>query len=923
MKGKSSTNSNIYKILLIENNPLDIQHIRDIIADVSCYEIELSILDLVNIGQERLYKSDIDIILHDISPPPVKGLDTFIKIQSQFPDIPIIVLTSQDEEELAITALRKGAQDYLVKEHINGYLLTHAFRHVIEINKTKKEIENSQRRYQLLAENSTDVIFTMDMNFNLTYISPSITRLLGYSVDEMMNRMAKELLTTSSFETAAKVLFKERDEGSEKRDEPITLELELIRRDRTTVMTEVVIALPRDNKADPVCITGVIRDIEERKQTNRALLQTEKHYQMLIENMSDLITIIDYDGIVLYESPSIERLLGYKPYDLIGEDIFEFVHPDEKKYLINAIQGVAGTNGLGTTIVYRFRHKDGLWCVLESMISIVYDNSAKVACYIVNSRDITYNKRIENEKDAFREMLSDRIRELNCLFQVSKLIEDPNNSLIKIFHETLQYIPQGWKYPEITCARIVYRGQEYKTNNFIETIWMQSSDIIIAEKKEGAIDVCYLEEKPDLDVGPFMNEEMQLLEALARSLSMAVESKRIEEELKRHSEYLEKLIEVRTMELQRAKEQAEAANRAKSGFLANMTHELRTPLNSIIGFSKLMKIDFDEDIYEEYIDNILSSGTHLLKLINDILDLSKIEAGKIPFASNPINIPDLILSCISLVSVQADDKKISIKNFTNDKNIIVKGDENRLQQVILNLLSNAIKFTGEGGCIQIVWRVSDGFVEVDLIDNGVGIKEKHLEYIFGEFNQTEYSMGQVKEGAGLGLAIARSIIEAHNGTITVKSKEGFGSTFSIRLPLMQHEDINVIYKQSGSITYPHWVKDKCILIVDDDEKNRFLLSSFFKLNNQRHITAGSGKEGVYLLERNPISFVLMDIRMDELNGIDAMKAIKIKHNIPVIALTAYSMEGVEEELLKNGFDGYISKPIDFDRLSDCLRSNLS
>jgi len=281
--------------------------------------------------------------------------------------------------------------------------------------------------------------------------------------------------------------------------------------------------------------------------------------------------------------------------------------------------------------------------------------------------------------------------------------------------------------------------------------------------------------------------------------------RKAEEELRRHRDHLEEMVLERTAEiraaneklqgeiaerrraekeLKKAMEMAEAANRAKSEFLANMSHELRTPLNSIIGFSKLMKMQFEDGDFANYLDNILSSGLHLLKIINDILDVSKIESGRMDFNRAPIDPGEIIATCVAIMAVQADERGVTLDNRWNlSGDLAIFGDAKRVQQVFINLISNAIKFNRPGGSVRIDARIEGGMLVIDVADTGIGIKREHLSFIFEKFNQVNSDLDRDTQGTGLGLTISRMIVEAHDGRIGVRSEYGTGSTFTVSLPL--------------------------------------------------------------------------------------------------------------------------------------------
>ena len=273
------------------------------------------------------------------------------------------------------------------------------------------------------------------------------------------------------------------------------------------------------------------------------------------------------------------------------------------------------------------------------------------------------------------------------------------------------------------------------------------------------------------EAGGFPQEIVELLQTFATQSVLAIQNARLFRE-----------IEVKSKEL-------EVASQHKSEFLANMSHELRTPLNAIIGFSEVLSERMFGDLnekQEEYLKDIYASGTHLLSLINDILDLSKIEAGRMELELTDFHLPTAFDNALTLVRERAGRRSITLEMSVDERLGEVRADERKIRQVVLNLLSNAIKFTPEGGCVEVVAMQKDGSVEVSVSDNGVGIAPEDLEVVFEEFRQVGTAEKKA-EGTGLGLTLCRKFIELHGGKIWVKSQIGVGSTFTFTIPVRRGE----------------------------------------------------------------------------------------------------------------------------------------
>ena len=548
---------------------------------------------------------------------------------------------------------------------------------------------------------------------------------------------------------------------------------------------------------------------QERKRAKEALRESEEKYRTLFEHATEAIYVAQ-DGKIKFPNPKTEELYGYSAEELTSKPFTYFIHEKDQNMVLERHKKRLRGEAPPSTYPFRIINKTGdtKWVEIN-VVAFSWDHRPATLCFLT---DVTDRKRTEEALLKQTHDLGERVKEVNCLYSISKLLEKPDISLEKILQETAELIPPASQYPEITCARIILDGQEYKTEKFRETIWKMASDIMVHGKRIGTVEVYFLEEKPEKDKGPFLKEERNLIEAISQRSGKIIERKRVEEEKKK----------LQTQILQSEK-------MASIGQLAaGVAHEINNPTGFVSSNLKTLS-DYQNDIFSlireyskliadlkeamataEYPGSIPEQMDRIVALeskvdINYILDdipnlieesqegterIKRIVIDLKDFAHSGeqdpeyANINKNLDSTLNIVWNELKYKATVTKDYGELPEVLCYPQQ--LNQVFMNILVNAAQAIEKQGEIRIATRALDGQVEIAISDTGSGIPKENLSKIFDPFFTTR----EVGKGTGLGLNVAYNIIQKHKGTIEVESEVGKGTTFTVRIPVNEVPKVN-------------------------------------------------------------------------------------------------------------------------------------
>ncbi len=765
----------------------------------------------------------------------------------------------------------------------------------------------SNERYHLLADHMTDIIFLMDMDFRVTYQSPSSEKLRGYTTEELRNIPLEKNMTTESLQRALEMFYREIPMIQiDPLYNPVSfIDLEYYRKDGTTVWLENRFSVIRNSNGQPVSILGEGRDITERKLTEEKLRLSENQFRGYVENTPIGVFVCDETGRYVQVNPAATTITGYTSEELLAFSILDILPPDSQVLVGHFFQVVSETGHVSAE--FAFRHKDGhigMWS-LEGVRLSPNRFMGLVA-------DISERKQAEEKVKKSEAQLANAI-DISKLgsweYDVASVTFTFNDHFYAVFRTTVEreggYTMTSAQYAQrfVHADDMLLVGIE--TRKAIETTDPNFSRrlehrVIYADGETGYINVRF-----------FIIKDAQGRTVKTYGVNQDItERKKAEQEL---------II---------AKDRAEESDRLKSAFLANMSHEIRTPMNGILGFASLLKEpDLSGQEQQQFIRMIEKSGARMLNIINDIIDISKIESGQVENSISETNINDQIEYMYSFFKPEVERKNLqfSFKNSLPAKESIINTDREKIFAILTNLVKNAAKFTEEGS-IEFGYNLveTDNYPSLQFFvkDTGIGIPKNKQEVIFERFAQADVFDTKALQGAGLGLSISKAYVEILGGKIWVESEEGKGSVFYFTIPYIpEPKEKAVLNTVAPADEVLDQVKKLKPLIAEDDEASELFISTVVKKISKEVLSTKSGLDAVDISRNNPdIDLILMDIQLPEMNGYEATRQIRqFNEDVIIIAQTAFALTGEREKAIEAGCNDYISKPINKDELGALIQ----
>ncbi len=766
-------------------------------------------------------------------------------------------------------------------------------RDVTDQKRLEEKLRESENYNRGLIESSVDALVTVNPDLTVTDVNEQMVKLTGYSREELVGSPFKDYFTEPA--RAAAGVRQTFDDGS-------VTDYELVLKSRAGKQTVVSFYAGtfKDASGRVAGILAAARDITAQKRLEDQLRDQQNYNRSLIESRVDALMTVDPHGIITDVNEQTIKLSGHNRKQLVGSPFVDYFTDAER-----ALSGVRKTfdDGVVTNYELVVHAKSGKELPVSFNAAVFRDAGGAVAGILAAARDITQQKEIEHalrEQQTYTRGLIESNIDALMTTDTLGIITDVNKQMCAVTGRTQDELigtPFKGYFTDTKLAEDGIRKvlSEDRVTNYELTI----------QGKDGK------QSFVSYNATTFKGADGRLRGVFAAARDIT-DQKQLEEQLRRKNE-----------ELEEQNRRVQKANRLKSEFLANMSHELRTPLNGIIGFAELMH---DEKVgpvsadHKEYLGDILTSSRHLLQLINDVLDLAKVESGKLEFRPERVDLRKLVGEVRDIVRTLTAQKRIQLTCEVDSTLEAVMIDPGKLKQVLYNYLSNALKFTPDAGTVVVRVRPEgDARFRLEVQDTGIGIREEDFKRLFVEFQQLDASAAKKHQGTGLGLALTRRIVEAQGGEIGVTSTPGKGSTFYAILPRTCPAAERQPSADEVADAAPRKPGQQSVLVVEDDAKERAWIVGTLTAAGYAVEAAATGEAAIRAGQERSFDAVTLDLLLPDMSGWDVLRAMRAgprNRDVAAIVLTVVAEKGAGVGFIVRDF---LVKPVRADALLHALK----